>query len=275
LREDGTHQDLVAIGVKACGHGAQLPGFFRGGGAAQVAPVAHHMDLGLFFVAFDQADGTGVGPAFHSQLQQAGEEALFVGFGGFVATTDACALADGCAEAGFAGGEFFEADGAVAKAVLVGDVAQGIEGSMAAGKQAVQLRRGGKVHVFGIHHLGLIARELQAAQLAVAAQFLVEKRVLLLDLLGFEQQGANLAGGAGEGDALGLSQQPCLVGVAQVREQAGTDVHALADVERQVSTLAMEDVDARARGRVLDGGAQVLRVLVDPALFKVFAAAAG
>ena len=54
--------------------------------------------------------------------------------------------------------------------------------------------------------------------MAVAAQLLVEERVLLLDLLGFEQQGADFARCAGVGDSLCLAQQPGFVDVAQVRE---------------------------------------------------------
>ena len=93
--------------------------------------------------------------------------------------------------------------------------------------------------------------------------------MLLLDHLGLQQQGSDRACRADMADALGLAQQPGLIGIAHVRQQAAAQVDALADVQRQVALCAMEDIHTRCRRHVCDGFPQVAGVFVNPDLIEV------
>ena len=233
-----------------------------------------HMDLGQLGIALDQAHCAAKGPALDAQRQQTAEQALLVSLRGFVAPANPRTLPNGGTKTGFAGGQFFQPQRAIAELVLVSQAAQTVQRGVSAGKQPVQVGLGGKVDVFRINHFGHTATQAQAAQLFVAAQLLVEQRVLRLDHLGFQQQGPNFTRRTDVADALGLAQHAGFVRRAQVRQQAGPDVDAFAYIQGQVALLPMKDVDPGACGGVFDGGAQVLRVFVDAAFFKVFAAAA-
>ena len=108
-----------------------------------------------------------------------------MGVWAFVAPAHARALPDRGPKAGFPGRQFFETQRAITKFVLIGHSTQCVQCRVAAGVQTIKIGLRRKVDVFGIDHLRHVARHLQAAQLFVATQFLVEQRVLGLDHLGF------------------------------------------------------------------------------------------
>ena len=133
----------------------------------------------------------------------------------------------------------------------------------------------GQIQVFGIDHLGQATLlHPQGAQLAVAAQLLVEQRVLLLDQARFEQQCADLTGSADMADAQGLAQQARFIGIAQVGQQAAAQIDAFADIQRQITLRPMKDIHPRRRRHALDGLTQVTWVFIDPGLVKLGVATA-
>ena len=124
-------------------------------------------------------------------------------------------------------------------------------------------------------HLGQAALlHAQRTQLAVAPQLLVEQRVLLLDQARFEQQCADLTGGADMADAQGLAQQARFIGIAQMGQQAAAQIDAFADIQRQIALGPMKDIHTRRARPALDRLTQVTGVLIDPGLVELGVATA-
>ncbi len=166
----------------------------------------------------------------------------------------------------------------MAQPVCVGQGHKGLLGRMVAGKQAKQTCCGGKVEGVRIHHVqpdSITLGHLPGTQLPVAPQFLVEKRLLLLDEPRLQQQGTDLTRRADALDAPRLPEHACLVCRAQMRQHPVAQVDAFADVQRQVPLLTMEDVDARCPWQISDRIFEVLRVNEGHTRFKRLAASPG
>lgn len=170
--------------------------------------------------------GPGERPVGHAQAVQAGEQAVSVGLLAFIAPANPAAQMDHGAKAGAPRFELFQSQGAVAKLVLVGEVAQPFQGGMPAAEQAVLRRLGHKVDVFGVDDFGQPVMDTQGTQLPAAPQFLVQQGLLLLDQAGFKQERANLASSADVGDPAGLAQKAGFVQIAQVCKDAAAQVDA-------------------------------------------------
>lgn len=79
----------------------------------------------------------------------------------------------------------------------------------------------------------------------------------------------------GVADVRRLPQQAGFIRIAQVRQQAGAQVDALAYVQRQGALCRMEDIDAGLGRHVRQGCTQVLGVFVDARLIQLRPSAGG
>ena len=104
-------------------HGA---GLLNAVGAPQVMPVVDDVDLLRIAVALYQAHSPWVRPAGYAHTFQASQQPLPVGLERFVSTAYTGALAQRGAKAGAAWGKFFQTQRAIAQALLVGQLAQGL-----------------------------------------------------------------------------------------------------------------------------------------------------
>jgi hypothetical protein len=220
--------------------------------------MLNHVNLGEFGILLEQAHCTRMWPAVHAHSVQAAQQPLGVRRPTFVTSAHPCTLLDRSAKTRFARGQLFKAQSPVTKPVLVRHGTQSLERRVPTGKQTKQIRLGGKVQVAGIDHTGLKVRQLQAAQLLVSPEFLVEDRLLQLDHLRFEQQGADLPRCSDVTDSARLSQHAHLVLGSQVGQESRTEVDAFPDVQRQITLLPMKGVDPRSRRRLVDHLAQML-----------------
>ncbi|MNP65982.1 hypothetical protein D3C76_1616250 [compost metagenome] len=73
-----------------------------------------------------------------------------------------------------------------------------------------------KIHLFRIHHRGFVIIKLQCAELLVAAQALIEQRLLLFNQLRFQQQRPYFTRRPDKGDTPGLAQHGRFVWSAQM-----------------------------------------------------------
>jgi hypothetical protein len=143
-------------------------------------------------------------------------QALTVLDGCFVAAAHATALFEHEAKAAPGACGLFKAECRVAELVLIGQGTQALQGTVAAGVQAIQMGRLRKVDNFGLHQFECTLIEAPSAQLAVAPQFVVVERLVLFDELGFQQQSAHVASGELKVKPLGLLQHAGFVCRAQV-----------------------------------------------------------
>lgn len=110
------------------------------------------MDLCHRLPLFYQPDGSRVGPAGKPDVFQCRPKAHFVGLCVFLSFTCASALLERGSETSPVGVEFLKAQEAIAQTVVVSELAQAFQGSVAAGEESVQVGFGREVDVFGVHN---------------------------------------------------------------------------------------------------------------------------
>ena len=221
-----------------------------------MAPALEHMQLR----AFAHADRARVGPSVKPVRSQRGQQA------GVVRTrrlrADACALAqaDLRGKTGLAWCELFQAEQALAQAMLFGQLAQGSLGGTLALEEAVQRtflagQGGMRRDQRSLQRLPRRVLQVPSAIGTAGAQAPVVCGPQLLDQLGFEQQGAELAMGGAPLDAPHLLRQIHFLGRTvvggEMRKHTLLQVQALADVQRQ-AVFAVKKIHAVALRQIID-----------------------